>query len=82
MASSVTFIASSSMFFIIGFLCRQFYQKFKERRSIINNTQTSTGPRTANQDNIPSTPIYDGVVLKQCEQELELKENIAYASVK
>ena len=62
-ASSVTFIASSSMFFIIGFLCRHFCQKFKER----NSTQTSTGPRTAsqsNQDNIPSTPIYDDVVLK------------------
>ena len=79
-ASSVTFIASSSMFFIIGFLCRHFCQKFKERRGIIN-TQTSTGPRTTNQENIPSTLIYDDVVLKQREQELELKENIAYASV-
>ena len=45
------------------------------------NTQTSTGPRTTNQDNIPSTPVYDDVVLKQREQELELKENIAYTSV-
>ena len=80
MASSVTFIAGSSMFFVIGFLCRHFCQKFKERNSIIN-TQTSTGPRTANQDNIPSTPIYDDVVLKQRKEELELKENIAYASV-
>ena len=79
--SSVTFVASSSMFFIIGFLCRHFCQKFKERNSIIN-TQTSTGSRTANQENILSTPIYDDVVLKQREQELELKENIAYASVK
>ena len=80
-ASSVTFFAGSSMCFIIGFLCRHFCQKFKERHSIIINTQTNTGPRTANQDNIPSTPIYDDVVLKQHEQELELKENIAYASV-
>ena len=45
------------------------------------NTQTSTGSRTTNQDNILSTPVYDDVVLKQREQELELKENIAYASV-
>ena len=80
MASSVTFIAGSSMFFIIGFLCRYFCQKFKERHSIIN-TQTSTGPRTTNQENIPSTPVYDDVVLKQHEEELEVKENIAYASV-
>ena len=80
MASSVTFVASSSIFFIIGFLCRHFCQKFKDRNSIIN-TQTSAGSRTANQENIPSTPVYDDVVLKQREQELELKENIAYASV-
>ena len=83
-ASSVTFIVGSGMFFIIGFLCRHFCQKFKERHSIIN-TQTSTGPRTAshpNQENILSTPVYDDVVLKQREQELELKENIAYTSVR
>ena len=78
---SVTFIAGSSIFFIIGFLCRYFCQKFKERHSI-NNTQTSTVSRTANRDNIPSTPIYDDVVLKQREEELELKENIAYAPIK
>ena len=41
-ASSVTFIIGSSMFFIIGFLCRHFCQKFKERHSTAN-TQTSTG---------------------------------------
>ena len=80
MASSVTFVAGSSMFFIVGFLCRHFCQKFKERHSTVN-TQTSTGPRIANQGNIPSTPVYDDVVLKQREQELELKENIAYALV-
>ena len=74
-ASSVTFVAGSSMFFIIGFLCGHFCRK--ER----HNSQISTGPRTANQDNILSTPVYDDVVLKQREQELELKENIAYASV-
>ena len=47
--------------------------------------KTSTGPRTtsqSDQENISSTPIYDDVVLKQREQELELKENIAYASVR
>ena len=81
MASSVTFIAGSSMFFITGFLCGYFCRKFKERHSTVN-TQTSTGSRTANQGNILSTPVYDDVVLKQREQELELKENIAYAPVK
>ena len=78
MASSVTFIAGSSTFFIIGVLCGHFCRK--ER----HNIQTSTGSRTASQSdqgNIPSTPVYDDVVLKQREQELELKENIAYTSV-
>ena len=70
------------MFFIIGFLCGRLYQKGKWK------TQTSSSPGTASQSdqgNIPnthtSTPYYDDVVLKQCEQELELKENIAYAPV-
>ena len=79
-ASSVTFVAGSSMFFIIGLLCGRFCRK--ERPN--SRSQTSTGPRTASQsdqENIPSTPIYDDMVLKQQEQELELKENIAYASV-
>ena len=78
-ASSVTFIAGSSMFFIIGLLCGHFCRK--ERR----NTQTSTGPRTSNwsdQVNILSTPVYDDVVIQQSNQELELKENLAYGPVR
>jgi uncharacterized membrane protein len=47
---------------------------------------STTGLKTANQcdqENIPSTqaPYYDDVVLKQYEQELELKENVAYALI-
>ena len=80
MASSATFVAGSSVFFIIGFLYQHFCRKFKERHSTVS-TQTSTFSRTANQGNILSTPVYDDVMLKQCEQELELKENIAYAPV-
>jgi hypothetical protein len=77
-ASTLTFIAGSSIFFIVGFLCGHFCRK--ERK----NTQTSTDPRTASrcdQENISSTPIYDDVVLKQREQELELKENVAYGPI-
>ena len=77
-ASSVTFVAGSSVFFVVGYLCGHFCRK--ER----HNTKTSTGPQTASQsdqENSPRTPIYDDVVLKQREQELELKENSAYASV-
>jgi hypothetical protein len=75
-ASSVTFVVASITFFIVGFLCRHFCRK--ER----HNTQTSTGPGTASQcdhENIlESTPFYDDVVR---EQDLELKENVAYAPV-
>jgi hypothetical protein len=79
-ASTLTFVAGSIIFFIIGFLCRHFCRKERHK------TQSSTGPKTANQcdqENIPSTqaPYYDDVVLKQREQELELKENVAYAPV-
>jgi hypothetical protein len=47
---------------------------------------STTGLKTANQcdqENIPSTqaPYYEDVVLKQREEELELKENVAYALV-
>jgi hypothetical protein len=79
-ASSVAFVVGSIMFFIIGFLCGHFCRKERHK------TQTSTGPGTASQcdqENILSTqaPYYDDVVLKQREQELELKENVAYAPV-
>jgi hypothetical protein len=80
-ASTLTFVVGSIIFFIIGFLCGHFCQKERHK------TQISTGPGTANQcdqdRNISSTqaPYYDDVVLKQHEQELELKENVAYAPV-
>ena len=78
-ASSVTFIAGSSIFFIIGFLCGHFCRK--ER----HNSQTSTDPGTTSQSdqgNIPSTPYYDDVVIQQSDQELELKENVAYGPIR
>ena len=78
-ASSVTFVAGSSIFFIIGFLCGHFCRKEK------HNSQTSTGSRTASQSdqgNIPSTPYYDDVVIQQSDQELELKENVAYGPIR
>jgi hypothetical protein len=76
----ITFVVVSITFFIIGFLCGHFCRK--ER----HNTQTSTGPGTVSQcdqENISSTqaPYYDDVVLKQHEQELELKINVAYVPV-
>ena len=33
-------------------------------------------------ENVQGAPYYDDVVLKQREQELELKENVAYYSVR
>jgi hypothetical protein len=67
-------------FFIIGFLCGHFCRK--ERHN--TTSQTSTGPGTAgqhNQENTPSTPLYEDVMLNQREQDLELKENVAYAPI-
>jgi hypothetical protein len=78
-ASSVAFVIGSIMFLVVGFLCGHFCRK--ERHT----TQISIGLETASQcdqENISSTPIYDDIVLKQREQELGLKENVAYAPVR
>ena len=67
-ASSVTvFVVASILFFIIGFLCGHFCRKERKTTAIVPQT---------------STPYYDDVVLQQHEQELELKENVAYAPVR
>ena len=68
-ASSMTiFVVASILFFIIGFLCGHFCRK--ERKTV------ETVPR----EETHSAPYYDDVVLKQ-EEELELKENVAYGPV-
>ena len=68
-ASSVTvFAITSILFFFIGFLSRHFC--CKERKTA----------GTASRIEQPQIPYYDDVVLKQQEeQELELKDNVAYA---
>ena len=68
-ASSVTvFVVTSILFFIIGFLSRHLCHK--ERKTA----------GTASPIEQPQIPYYDDVVLKQQEeQELELKDNVAYA---
>ena len=69
-ASSVTvFVLASTLFFIVGFLCGHFCRKEKK----IAETVSSSGQAHA--------PYYDDVVLRQHEQELELKENVAYGPV-
>ena len=67
MASSMTaFIVASTLFFIVGFLCGHFCQKERKNAEIVSQTRT---------------PNYDDAVLQQHEQELELKENVAYGPV-
>ena len=68
-ASSVTvFVVTSILFFIIGFLSRHFCRK-KKRTAADNNVAKK------------QIPCYEDVVLKQPDQELELKENVAYGPV-
>ena len=70
MASSITiFVVASILFFIVGFLFGHFCRK--ERKT----TETVPCEKTH------SIPYYDDVVLKQREEELELKENVAYGPV-
>ena len=75
MASSVTvFTMASILFFIIGFLCGHFCQK--KRKPSTAAADLETVPPSGGQTQIP---YYDDVVLKQ---EVELKENIAYAPIR
>ena len=68
-ASSVTvFIVASILFFIVGFLSGNIYQM---RRKATAETVPPSGQT--------QIPYYDDVMLQQHdEQELELKENVAY----
>ena len=70
-ASSVTvFAVTSILFFIVGFLSGHFCRKERKRDVIVPSSQEI------------QTPYYDDIVLKQhIEQELELKDNVAYAPV-
>ena len=67
-ASSVTvFAVTSILFFIIGFLSRHFCSKKRKLAGTASPTEQ------------PQIPYYDDVTLKQhVEQELELKDNVAY----
>ena len=71
-ASTVTaFVIGSVLFFIIGFLCGHFHR----REKIVTSGTVGQCEKTQ------GAPYYDDVVLKQNERELELKGNVAYASI-
>ena len=65
------FVVTSILFYIAGFLSGHF--RICRRRK-----KTETVPQS---EKTQGTPYYDDVVLKQ-EQDLELKENVAYAPVR
>ena len=71
-SSVIVFIVTSMLCFTAGFLCRHSCQLQNERRENENVTQS---------EKTQGVPYYDDVVLNQCEQKLELKENVAYNSV-
>ena len=67
-ASSIAvFIMTSILCFTSGFLCRHFCHNMKSEKESVTQSE-----------NVLGTPYYDDVVLNQCEQQLESKENIAY----
>ena len=68
-ACSVTgFAVGSLVFFIVGFLCGRLYPKQKQ------SAEPTLAPPPAK--NV--IPVYDDIILKQHQQELELKRNMAY----
>ena len=76
-ASSVTVftMASIILFFTVGFRCGHFCQKYRKQSSAAAETVPPSGGQS-------QILYYDDVVLQQREQELELKENVAYAPVR
>ena len=66
-SSLITFIVSSVLFFTFGYFCHHCQQKPKQASSIPNPVRSTV-------------PVYENVTLEQdtAEQDLELKENVAY----
>jgi hypothetical protein len=85
-ASSVTvFTVASISFFIVGFLCGHYCQKKRKSSTAAGETvpPAGSGGTEASEAVTPvesggqtQTPYYDDVVLQQ--EEVELKENVAY----
>ena len=65
-SSISVFIVSTSLFFTFGYLCGHYRRK-----------QEQNSPSSAEKPN----PVYEDVLPKDHDQILELKSNIAYASV-
>ena len=77
-ASSVTvFTVASILFFIVGFLCGHFCQRKRKSSTTAAAGETAPPGGTGGQ-----TPYYDDVVIQQSDQELELKENVAYGPIR
>lgn len=69
MASSVTtFAVSSLVFFIVGFMCGCLYRK---QKLLTEPIHAPPPPRNV-------IPVYDDIMPKQHQQDLELKTNVAY----
>ena len=66
----IAFVVGSVLFFITGFLCGHYCRREKK----------AMAPASQCEKTAHGTPCYDNVDLAQ--QELELKENIAYAPVR
>ena len=82
MASSLTvFTMVSILFFIVGFLCGHFRICQKKRKSSTRAAAGETVPPGGSGGHT-QTPYYDDVVMQQSDQELELKENVAYGPIR
>ena len=81
-ASSVTvFIVASILFFTLGFLCGHFRicQKRRKLSSAATESETQSVPPAMATGGQTQIPYYDDVVLQQ---EVELKENVAYGPLR
>ena len=70
-ASTLSFTIGSVVFFVVGFLCGHFAYVCRKREPL---SETASPPEEK------PTPLYDDVIPRQQEQELELNTNVAYGT--
>ena len=85
-SSIVVFIFSSSVFFIIGYLCGcrfgcKCYKPSDSGTIISTGTSDEVVPQQQFQ-NQSAQPLYEDVISEDKQREIELEENIAYGTAK
>lgn len=75
-SSVATLLVSSTLFFVIGYVCRCLCHKQKIPSSDLANQTVDTLPNVIYEDIIPKSDVHQNK-----KHDVELKENMAYTSI-